>query len=71
MNKEKFNTAIEALRLTYEQLNEAMNKSIETKQITDLPERILIDYAFMTSTLLCLETLLRAEMERYENNGNI
>lgn len=70
MNKEKFNTAIEASRLAYEQLNKAMNKSIETKQISDLPERIVIDYAFMTSTLLCLETLLRAEMERDENNEN-
>ena len=36
----------------------------------DLPKTIAIEFAFMTAMLMGMETLLRAEMERCENNDD-
>ena len=70
MNKDVFNVAFKTLTLAKDQLQTAMQNSAKTKQIPDLPERIVIEFAFMPATLMCLETLLRAEIERRENNDS-
>ena len=71
MNKKAFNTTLKTLNLTKDALYEVIKESVETKQVPDLPKRVAVELAFMLAMLMGMETLLRAEMERCENNdGN-
>ena len=70
MNKKAFNITLKTLKIAKNALYEVLKESVEMKQTPDLCKRVAVEFGFMSAMLMGMETLLRAEMERCENNGN-
>ena len=70
MNEETLNATVKTLELAKDTLDKVIKESVETKQVPDLSKRITVEFAFMKATLMCLEALLRAKIEKIERCEN-